>query len=108
MIKQRQFTGLALWLVILAVTVSGIRPADARDLEKSGPQRTEVEVQLTESFYRALRAEDGRTYTTNKREELLRQIAVSSKFMVETNLKVIENQKRIIELLESMQNSAKN
>jgi pyruvate-formate lyase len=55
---------------------------------------------LTEDFYRALRNEGTKTYTTGGQDEYLRQIAVSTKFMVETNLRIIEQQARMIELLE--------
>lgn len=62
-----------------------------------------IEVELTESFYRALRAEGAnKTYTTDTSEEHLRQIAVSSRFAVESNLKIIKHQERIIELLEAL------
>lgn len=63
-----------------------------------------IEVELTESFYRALRAEGAnKTYRTDTSEEYLRQIAVSSRFTVESNLKIIKQQERIIELLETLQ-----
>jgi hypothetical protein len=64
----------------------------------------DIDVELTESFYRALRAEGAnKTYRTDISEEYLRQIAVSSRFTVESNLKIIKQQERIIELLESLQ-----
>lgn len=71
--------------------------ADQEAVHGPGP---EVEVHLTESFYRALRQEGDATYTTKAADEYLRQIAVSTKFMVETNLRIIRQQARIIELLE--------
>lgn len=61
-----------------------------------------VEVELTESFYKALRAESTKTYSTNKSEEYLRQIAVSARFAVETNLRILKQQARMIELLEAI------
>ena len=67
-------------------------------------QVNQIEVALTESFYRALRAEGAnKTYRTDTSEEYLRQIAVSSRFAVESNLKIIKQQERIIELLEALQ-----
>lgn len=63
-----------------------------------------IEIDLTESFYRALRNEGTKTYTTNKSEEYLRQIAISSRYAVETNLKIIKQQEHIIELLETINN----
>ena len=54
------------------LSVSGAVTATA------GNPATVVEVELTESFYRALRAEGTKTYSTDKSEEYLRQIAASS------------------------------
>jgi hypothetical protein len=63
-----------------------------------------IEVELSESFYRALDAEGAnKTYRTDTSEEYLRQIAVSTRFVVESNLKIIKQQDRIIELLEAIQ-----
>jgi len=64
--------------------------------------KTKTELQLTEDFYRALRSEGVKTYATGSSDEHLRQIAVSTRFMVETNLRLIEQQKRIIQLLEEL------
>jgi hypothetical protein len=60
-------------------------------------------LQLTEDFYRALRSEGTKTYATGSSDEYLRQIAVSTRFMVETNLQLLQQQKRIIQLLEALQ-----
>jgi hypothetical protein len=66
----------------------------------SKKQRHKITIEMTEDFYRALRNEGTKTYTTERQDEYLRQIAVSTKFMVETNLRIIEQQARMIELLE--------
>jgi len=65
--------------------------------------KTKVELQLTEDFYRALRDEGAKTYSTDRSDEYLRQIAVSTRFMVETNLRLLQQQERIIQLLEDLQ-----
>lgn len=65
--------------------------------------KTKTELQLTEDFYRALRSEGTKTYATGSSDEYLRQIAVSTRFMVETNLQLLQQQKRIIQLLEALQ-----
>lgn len=67
------------------------------------PPKTKIELQLTEDFYRALRAEGAKTYSTDQADEYLRQIAVSTRFMVETNLRLMQQQERIITLLEALQ-----
>ena len=64
-----------------------------------------VYIDLTKEFYEALKAEGNagnKTYTNDISQEYLRQIAISAKFMVESNLRILENQQRIIELLESV------
>ncbi len=70
-------------------------------------QDTQIEVELTESFYKALSADDTKTYSTDKSEEYLRQIAVSARFAVESNLKLLKQQERMIELLEAIRKQAK-
>jgi hypothetical protein len=74
------------------------------------PQRTRppvgVVVDLNEDFYRALqegRREGTKTYATGAdSEEYLRQIAVATRYIVESNLAVLRQQERIIELLEAI------
>lgn len=75
--------------------------------EQRGPSRGEKEkklfIVLTEDFYRALQSESdsgNRVYGDRRSDEYLRQIAVSAKFMVETNLRLLEVQERMVELLE--------
>lgn len=63
-----------------------------------------VYLDLSETFYRALEtsATGGeKVYGTDMADEYLRQIAVSTRFMVETNLQLLRQQERIIQLLET-------
>ena len=92
-------SGATALAVILLGSWAGPSPAIAGEVDAK--PKTQVEVQLTESFYRALSGETGKTYTTSASDDYLRQIAVSTRFMVETNLRIIEQQARIIELLET-------
>jgi hypothetical protein len=78
--------------------------------EQRGARQAGVEkgiyIELTQDFYRALESESdagNKVYGDRKSDEYLRQIAVSAKFMVETNLKLLEMQERIIDLLEKAQ-----
>jgi hypothetical protein len=73
------------------------------------PARDGVYINLTEDFYRAMRDEGNRqtTYSTDKRNDYLRQIAVSTKFMVETNLQIIKQQEQMLRLLESIDKKRK-
>jgi hypothetical protein len=63
-----------------------------------------IYIKLTRDFYEALKGEGGartKVYTNDPSIEYLRQIAISSKFMVETNLQIMRQQARIIQLLEA-------
>ena len=88
--------GFAIVLSVLAIVYCQTAGADSN----SKDQRHKMTIELTEDFYRALRDEGTKTYTTERQDEYLRQIAVSTRFMVETNLRIIEQQARMIELLE--------
>ncbi len=99
MTRWRPFIlGTAFAMVLSAPVVLHHRTAGADSGSKD--QRHKITIELTEDFYRALRNEEAKTYTTERQDEYLRQIAVSTRFMVETNLRIIEQQARIIELLE--------
>jgi hypothetical protein len=99
---RRSFkAGIALLGICWASTLTGsqcLAAETAGDLPK-----TKIELQLTQDFYRALRAEGTKTYATDQSDEYLRQIAVSTRFMVETNLRLMQQQERIINLLEALQ-----
>lgn len=60
-----------------------------------------VYINLTEDFYRELKQGKGdtKTYSNLKSDEYLRQIAVSSKYMVESNLRILKQQEEMIQLL---------
>ncbi len=63
-----------------------------------------VHVDLTSDFYRALREESDpntKTYSNDPSVAYLKEIAVSSRYTVETNLQILKNQERLIQLLES-------
>jgi hypothetical protein len=64
-----------------------------------------IYLQLSEDFYRDMGThdDDTRTLSTNLSETYLRQIAVATRYTVETNLKILQQQARIIELLETQQ-----
>lgn len=58
---------------------------------------------LDREFYEALNGDSkGRTYSSDKNREYLRQISVSTRYMVETNFRILEQQERMIQLLQSL------
>ena len=87
--------------VLAIVSFSAFQGAAAE--KDSNKYAKRVYIELTEDFYQALKTENGKSYTTNPSDEHLRQIAVSTRFMVESNLQILERQERIIKLLEKQQ-----
>jgi hypothetical protein len=91
-------------LAAILATMGSVFPGTASRADETTGERWKprTELQLTEDFYQALRSEGAKTYTTGASDEYLRQIAVSTRFMVETNLQLLQQQKRIIQLLEEL------
>jgi hypothetical protein len=90
-------------LLLLSILLFGKISGYAEDQKYGDSQPPGTYIELTESFYRALQNEQSggeRIYgNTGKSDEYLRQIAISTKFMVETNIQIIKQQEKIIELL---------
>jgi hypothetical protein len=66
-----------------------------------------VYIDLTRDFYEALKNEGhvGATvYTNEPSMEYLRQISISARFMVESNLQILKQQERIIQLIQAFLN----
>jgi len=64
-----------------------------------------IYIELTKEFYQALRGEGDRgtkAYSNDPSIKYLRQISISAKFIVETNLQILKQQERIIQLLQSL------
>ncbi len=81
--------------LILGQAVTGLSQ-DSRPV----PRGTYIE--LNNDFYRALREEGNtKTYSNDMNQDYLKEIAVSTRFMVETNLQILKNQERLILMLES-------
>ncbi len=67
-------------------------------------------LKLDKDFYEALKAEGNggdKVYSNSPSEDYLRQIAVSSRFMVETNLQILKQQESMIQLLQSLLEKSK-
>lgn len=94
------FTAGCLFGFILGQTIMGF----SQDSRQRYPVQEGVYVDLTADFYRALREEGGsnsKTYSNDMSLSYLREISIASRFMVETNLQVLKNQERMLQLLES-------
>lgn len=89
---------LGAWVLLSLMTY---HVAAADDASKKNEKR--VYIELTEEFYQALKTESNKRYSTNPSDDYLRQIAISTRFMVKTNLQILERQEQIIKLLEKQQ-----
>jgi hypothetical protein len=70
----------------------------------SSPE-VEIHLDLTRQFYEALDRAEGaqaRTLSTDRSDRYLEQIAISTRFMVETNLRLLKEQAEIKALLREL------
>jgi hypothetical protein len=89
---------------LLGITLGQVFTGFSQDSGSRHPLPQGVYVDLTSDFYRALREEgsgNSKTYSNDMSLTYLKEISISTRFMVETNLQVLKNQERIIQMLES-------
>ena len=80
--------------------------SNAKDSGRKKDLPEGVYLKLTREFYESLNNENN-TYSNDKSAEYLREISISSKFIVETNLQIIKQQEEIIGLLETIADKKK-
>jgi hypothetical protein len=104
--KSHRRLSIFLWavcfLTVFFYTTTGSVALDAGTGGRQVPDG--VTVELTKEFYEALlnKNASGKTvYTNDPSQEYLQQIAVSTRFLVETNLEILKQQERLNRLLES-------
>lgn len=89
----------------LGLLVAGSLLADAalaQDHTRRGRSPEAIYLELTRDFYEALRQEGDRSatvYSSDPSAVHLREIAVSTRFMVQTNLEILKQQETMINLL---------
>ncbi len=90
------------WTALSLICVIIVPPGEPGAENDRPPLPAGVYLELSEAFYRTLAAADDgvKTLGTSSNEEYLRQIAVATRYMVETNLAILKQQERIIELLQ--------
>ena len=69
-----------------------------------------VYIELTKEFYEALQNNGyggTKTYSNDPSKDYLKQIAISTRFMVETNLQILKQQEKMIQLLEDLNGEKK-
>jgi hypothetical protein len=89
----------------LSVLLLGRGLLCAQEAGPKSPIPKGLYIELNKEFYEALKEEGTggtKVYSNNPSEEYLRQIAISSRFIVETNLQIIRQQENMIELLRTL------
>ena len=110
MIKKRQIRNLLLGGSLLGMILLGsvVSYGQGKGSKIYIPEG--VYINLTKEFYEALREEADKgtkIYRSDPSTEYLKQISISSRFMVETNLEILRQQESIIKLLHSILNKKK-
>ena len=106
-LKRSRFIFLS--LISVGLILLWVIPNEAQESSTKHGIPEGVFVNLTKDFYQELEKPEAgeRVYGTHQSDEYLRQIAVSTKYMVETNLRLINQQEKIIELLEAIKKKRK-
>lgn len=89
---------------LLGVTLGQVFTGFTQDSGQRCPVPDGIYVDLTKDFHKALREEgraNSRTYSNDMSLTYLKEISISTRFMVETNLEILKNQERIMQMLES-------
>jgi hypothetical protein len=89
-------------LCILIGGPAGTGTAVAQDGSSGARIPEGVYLELTEDFYETLRREadrDATVYSNDPSADRLKEIAVSARFMVQTNLEILKQQEEMIRLL---------
>ena len=103
--KMVRFFWMALWMG-LTLAFMMCQPMRAYG-EGSAPQYNVPEgvyIELTRDFYETLKNEGvsgSRVYSNDMSNEYLKQISISARFMVETNLQILKQQERILQMLQN-------
>ena len=100
------------WIFGYPVMAHARDPDSRMDLPERAPKDVsegeprDVYIELTKGFYESLtngsRCGNYRYTTNDPSIEYLKEISISTRFMVETNLQILRQQEKIIELLQSL------
>lgn len=102
MTKKSGIIVIIMTLMSIILLLSG---SDQAREDKASPVPEGVYLELTKDFYEQLGCQGqdgGKVYSNDFSQEYLKEIAVSARFVVETNLQILKQQERIIHLLQDM------
>ena len=100
--RSSQMQPVLVTLCLLAAGFLFQEGALAEDSRPRGGLPEGVYIEMSRDFYEALRDESGRgatVYSNDPSDEYLKQIAVSTRFMVQTNLEILRQQEAIHQML---------
>lgn len=103
--KKKQTRNILLAGSLLGVLLLGSVMSYGRDKGSRGRVPEGIYIDLTKEFYEALKEEGhggSKVYSNSPSTEYLKQISISSKFMVETNLQILKQQEEIVRLLQAL------
>ncbi len=103
--KKRQTGNILLAGSLLGMLLLGSVMSYGQDKGSRGRVPEGVYIDLTKEFYEALKGEGqegSKVYSSSPSTEYLKQISISSKFMVETNLQILKHQEEIVRLLQAL------
>ena len=92
-------------LSLLAIILCNPKVTYAQDSDSETRLPENVYIELTRDFYESLKDRDQggeRFYSNDPSIEYLKEISISSRFMVETNLQILKQQERILQLLQTL------
>ena len=95
------------FLVILMMNASAVTAGDD-SVSRRIPEG--VYIELTKEFYEALGGNGDRgskIYSNDPSVQYLKEIAISTRFMVETNLQILKYQEKMIQLLDGLKRKKK-
>ncbi len=89
------------WAASLAVLgLSIVAPFAISTTQAATPLPDGVYLNLTQDFYNALRQETQvKTYGTHTDEAHLKELAISARFLVQTNLAILKQQEEMVRLM---------
>ena len=103
MLKTRKRSFIAAIVLNVILLGQGLLYAQEEGVNRRIPKG--IYIELNKEFYEALKEEGTggkKVYSNNPSEEYLRQIAISSRFIVETNLQILKQQENMIQLLQTL------
>lgn len=111
MTYTRRSRSLVAAVSLLGIVLLGPKSIHCEDPASDKRLPEGVYIELTKDFYEALKGGDTggvKVYTNDPSSQYLREIAISTRFMVETNLRILQQQEKMIQLLESHLKGKKN